>query len=78
MFGTKKRLNQQESQINVENRSQPINTTHSYKYLGVQLDPSLNMKAHFKGVCKKGLYPYTSTKKNKAFYQPLMGFHHSV
>ena len=53
MFGTKNRLNQQECQINVKYRSQPINTTHSYKYLGVQLDPSLNMKEHFKGICKK-------------------------
>ena len=53
MFGTKKCLNQQECQINVKYRSQPINTTQSYKYLGVQLDPSLNMKEHFKGVCKK-------------------------
>ena len=53
MFGTKKRLNQQERQINVKYRSQPINTTQSYKYPGVQLDPPLNMKEHFKGVCKK-------------------------
>ena len=55
MFGNKKRFNQQECQINVKYRSQPINTTQSYKYLGlgVQLDPSLNMKEHFKGICKK-------------------------
>ena len=53
MFGTKKRLNQQECQINVKYRSQPISTTQSYQYLRVQLDPSLNMKEHVKGICQK-------------------------
>ena len=46
-------IKQQECQSNIEYKMQPINTTHSYKYLGVQLDPLVNTKEHFKGVCKK-------------------------
>ena len=45
LFGTKKRLNQQEREIGINYQSQPINTTNNYKYLVVHLDPSLNMQA---------------------------------
>ena len=44
LFGTKKHLHQQEPEIEINYQSQPINTTNSYKYLGVQLDPSFNMQ----------------------------------
>ena len=37
LFDMKKRLNQQECEIEMNYQSQPINTTNSYKYLGVQL-----------------------------------------
>ena len=53
LFGTKKRLNQQEREIEINYQLQPINTTNSYKYLGVQLDPSLNMQEHFNSICRK-------------------------
>ena len=53
LFGTKKRLNQQEREIEINYQSQPINTTNNYKYLGVQLDPSLNMQEHFNSICRK-------------------------
>ena len=53
LFGTKKRLNQQEREIEINYQSKPINTTNSCKYLGVQLDPSLNMQEHFNSICRK-------------------------
>ena len=53
LFGTKKRLNQQEREIDINYQSQPINTTNNCKYLGVQLDPSLNMQEHFNSICRK-------------------------
>ena len=53
LFGTQKRLNQQEHEIEINYQSQPINTTNNYKYLGVQLDPSLNMQEHFNSICRK-------------------------
>ena len=53
LFGAKKRLNQQEREIEINYQSQPINTTNSYKYLGVKLDPSLNMQEHFNSICRK-------------------------
>ena len=53
LFGTKKRLNQQEREIDINYQSQPISTTNNCKYLGVQLDPSLNMQEHFNSICRK-------------------------
>ena len=53
VFGTRNRLNRQHHDIDVKYQSQSINTTKTYKYLGVQLDPSLNMDQHFNNVCKK-------------------------
>ena len=37
LFGTKKRIKQQECSISVEYRMQPINTTYSFKYLDFNL-----------------------------------------
>ena len=53
LLGTKKRLNQQEREIDINYQSQPINTTNNCKYLGVQLDPSLNMQEHFNSIYRK-------------------------
>ena len=53
LFDTKKRLNQQEREIEINYQSQHINNTNNYKYLGVQLDPSLNMQEHFNSICRK-------------------------
>ena len=53
LFDTKKRLNQQEREIEINYQSQPINNRNNYKYLGVQLDPSLNMQEHFNSICGK-------------------------
>ena len=45
LFGSKKRLSEQDREIGINYQSQPINTTNNYKYLGIHLDPSLNMQA---------------------------------
>ena len=71
MFATKIRTKQQECQINAEYRIQPINATHSYNYLGVQLDPSLNMTEDFKGVCKKVSSRIRALKRVRPFLTDL-------
>ena len=53
LFGTKKCLNQQERENEINYRLQPISITNNDKYLGVQLDPSLNMQQHFNSICGK-------------------------
>ena len=52
VFGTKLRLSKINSNINVEYQSTKVNRTHSYKYLGVKVDPSLNLSDHFQCVYK--------------------------
>jgi hypothetical protein len=63
VFGTKARLNKQDRQIEVKYLSHPISVTQSYKYLGVLLDPSLNMNQHF-NYMQKGVYTYTVAEEN--------------
>ena len=53
MFGTRARLNKQDSEIKIEYKSQQINVTDSYKYLGVGLDQTLSLNLHFNSICKK-------------------------
>ena len=52
LFGTK-RLAKQDHAIEILHNSNTINVTKSYKYLGIILDPALNMEDHFKSVCNK-------------------------
>ena len=71
LLGTKKRLNQQEREIEINYQSQHINNTNNYKYLGVQLDPSLNMQEHFNSICRKASSCIPLLEKNKTFhYRP--------
>ena len=71
LFGTKKRLNQQEREIEINYQSQPINTTNGYKYLGIQLDPSLNMQEHFNGICRKASSRIRLLKRIRPFITDL-------
>ena len=68
---TKKRLNQQEREIEINYQSQPINTTNSYKYIGVQLDPSLSMQEHFNSICRKGSSRIRLLKRIRPFITDL-------
>ena len=71
LFGTKKRLNQQERETEINYQSQSINTKISYKYLGVQLDPSLNMQEHFKSICRKASSRIRLLKRIRLFITDL-------
>lgn len=71
VFGTKTRLNKQEREIVVQYQSQPINVTKSYKYLGILLDPSLNMNQHFCSICKKVASRIRLLKKIRPFITDL-------
>ena len=51
IFGTKSRLSNVD-QINVMYWGNTINCTESYKYLGVNLDPTLNLGNHFHDIYK--------------------------
>ena len=52
IFGTKSRLSNVD-QINIMYQGNTINCTESYKYLGVNLDPTLNLGNDFYGIYKK-------------------------
>ena len=71
LFDTKKRLNQQEREIEINYQSQHINNTNNYKYLGVQLDPSLNMQEHFNSICRKASSCIPLLKKIRPFITDL-------
>ena len=51
-FGTKLRLSKVNSNINVEYHSIKVNCTQSYRYLGVKIDPSMNLSDHFQCIYK--------------------------
>ena len=52
VFGTQKRLAKTDLNLNIEFQSTKVNTTCSYNYLGVKVDPSLNLNEHFPSVYK--------------------------
>ena len=53
LFGTRKRLSTQSHDIKVKYKSQDINLTKSYTYLGYKLDPSLTFSDNFDTAYKK-------------------------
>ena len=53
LFGTRKRLSTQSHDIKVKYKSQDINLTESYTYLGYKLDPSLTFSDNFDTAYKK-------------------------
>ena len=52
-FGASKRLSMLQREIEIKIMNQPINVTNSYKYLGVEIDHSLNLNSHFERTYKK-------------------------
>ena len=40
-------------EIEIKKMNQPINVTNSFKYLGVEIDPSLDLNSHFERTYKK-------------------------
>ena len=54
LFGTAKRLSLFHGrQLNLTVNGSSINSTTTYKYLGVHLDPTLNLETHFNTTYKK-------------------------
>ena len=54
LFGTSKRVNPlQGKELSIFVNGTYINTTFSYKYLGIDLDPNLNLSLHFDRIHKK-------------------------
>ena len=47
LFGTSQRVSKQHENFNVRFREDNISITTSYKYLGVELNQSLNINSHF-------------------------------
>ena len=52
-FGTSKRLSMLQREIEIKIMNQSINVTNSYKYLGVEIDHSLDLNSHFERTYKK-------------------------
>ena len=63
VFGTKLRLPKINSNINVEYHSIKVNRMYSCKYLGVKVDPSLNLSNHFQCVYKTASSRLTLLRK---------------
>ena len=53
LFGTHKNLSLQESTLDISCSMHKIQLKTKYKYLGVELDPSLNLSLHFESTYKK-------------------------
>ena len=77
-FGTPARLF---SNVNITLNNDPIFNTDEYKYLGLTVDKTLNMRAHFKNVFKKAsgrsrllyrLRPNLSQKAAKSIYESVI------
>ena len=52
-FGMSKRLSMLQREIKIKIMNQPINVANSYKYLGVEIDHSLDLNSHFERTYKK-------------------------
>ena len=52
VFGTPQRLKRQSGEICVRYKGTKINTTTSYRYLGVEIDSTLNLNTNFE-LCYK-------------------------
>ena len=67
LFGTAKRLS-----VRPENQNSSINTTNSYKYLGVTLDPTLNLLDHLNITYKKTAGRLSLLKRlTKTYYKSI-------
>ena len=52
-IGTSKRLSMLQREIEIKIMNQRINITNSYKYLGTEIDHSLDLSSHFERTYKK-------------------------
>ena len=52
-LGKSRRLSMLQREIEIKIMNQPINITNSYKYLGIEIDHSLDLNSHFERTYKK-------------------------
>ena len=81
LFGTAKNIAKQPKTLNVIYRNKSINATISYKYLGVDIDRSLNLNSNFDRTYKKAcgrlkllrkIRPFLNVTAAKAIYQGMV------
>ena len=53
LFGTSQKLAKLDDNLNIRYREKSINVTLEYKYLGIEIDSTLNLNSHFEKVYKK-------------------------
>jgi len=53
LFGTAKRINLQGNELNIPVNGASINNMFVSKYLGIDLDPNLNLTSHFDRIHRK-------------------------
>ena len=53
LFGTSQKLSKLNDSLEIKYRDNNINVTMEYKYLGIQIDSTLNLNSHFENVFKK-------------------------
>ena len=53
LFGTPQKLSRLDDSLNISYRGNSITVTMEYKYLGIQIDSTLNLNSHFENVYKK-------------------------
>ena len=53
LFGTSQRIAKQDSELNVMYRGVKILNTSQYKYLGIEVDSTLNLNCHFEKCYKR-------------------------
>ena len=81
LFGTSKNLSKQTDTLSVKYHYEYINFTTTYKYLGVEINPSLNMSKHFDTTFKKAcgrlrllnkIRPLLNQSAAKTIYQSMV------
>ena len=81
LFGTSKKLAMQSDTLHITFAYENINYTTSYKYLGIEVDPTLNLNSYLDKTYKKStgrlkiLYkirPYIDSKCAKVLYQSMI------
>ena len=75
VFGTQKRLAKTDLNLNIEFQSTKVNTTCSYNYLGVKVDPSLNLNEHFPSVYKTASSRLRLLQRIHPYLTKLAGLH---
>ena len=81
LFGTAQRIAKTDESLSVKYKNTIINTTNEYKYLGVEIEGSLNLNSHFDKCYKRAagrlrllakLRTYLNVVSAKAIYDSMI------